>query len=45
MKYNLQYGDLRGRRSTAATRHKHQLQCSKLNVKQIAFGNKEHTTD
>ena len=46
MKYNLNYGDVRGERhSTAATRHLHQLQCCKINVKKIAFGNKEHTTD
>ena len=36
MKYKLHCVDVR---------HKHQLQCNKINVKKIAFGNKEHTTD
>ena len=40
MKYNLHYGDVRG-----DVLLPHQLQCSKINVKKIAFGNKEHTTD
>ena len=34
-----------GRRSNAAKRHKYQLQCSKINIKKIAFENKEQTTD
>ena len=34
--------EMKGRRSTAATRHLYQLQCSKINVKKIAFGSKEH---
>ena len=35
------YGETFYRRHTALI----QLQCSKINVKKIAFGNKEHTID
>ena len=44
MKYNLHYGKVRG---TFYRSHKAliSLQCSKINVKKTAFGNKEHTTD
>ena len=38
MKYNLHYGEVQGDVLPP-------LQCSKVNVKKIVFGNKEHNTD
>ena len=43
-KYNLHYGKVRG--DVLPPPHgTNTKQCSKINVKTIAFGNKEHTTD
>ena len=43
MKYNLHYGKVRG--DVLSPTHGTNTSCSKINVKNIAFGNKEHTTD
>ena len=43
MKYNLHYGKVWG--DVLPPSHYYQLRCSKINVKKIAFGNKEHTAD
>ena len=43
MKYNLHYGNVRG--DVLRPPHGTNTSCSKINVKKIAFENKEHTTD
>ena len=42
MKYNMHYAK---RRSTAAARHYHQVQCTKINVKKVIIWNNEHIAD
>ena len=44
MKYKLHYNDIRGDGLPPPRGTNTRLQCSKINVKRIAFGNKEQTT-